>query len=135
MTIPISSVNATFTTSWRINIPQTIGSNTAFVGFTGGTGELTASQKIETWTFGSTPPGASQVPTTLITPGSESFSGTVSVSITDATSGSAIYYTTDGSAPVPGQGTTKQYSTAFTLSSTATVKAIATAPGDTNSAA
>ena len=71
----------------------------------------------------------------VITPGSESFSGTVSVSITDPTSGSAIYYTTDGTAPVPGQGTTKQYSTAFTLNSTATVNAIATAPGDTNSAA
>ena len=50
-----------------------------------------------------------------------------------AASGSAIYYTTDGTAPVAGQGTTKQYVTALTLNSTTTVKAIATAPGDTNS--
>jgi hypothetical protein len=133
MTITDFSVNATFSTSWPINIPQTIGGNNAFVGFTAGTGGLTASQKIETWTFASTPSGATQVQTPVITPGAESFSGTISVSITDATSGSSIYYTTDGSAPVPGQGTTKQYTAAFTLSSTATVSAIATASGDTNS--
>ena len=134
MTITDFSMNATFSKSWPINIPQTIGGNTAFVGFTAGTGGLTASQKIETWTFASTPSGTTQVQTPVITPGSESFSGTVNVSITDATSGSTIYYTTDGSAPVPGQGTTKQYTTTFTLNSTATVNSIATAPGDTNSA-
>ena len=134
MTITDFSVNATFSTSWPINIPQTIGGNNAFVGFTAGTGGLTASQKIETWTFASTPSGTTQVQAPLITPGSESFSGTASVSITDATGGSAIYYTTDGSAPVPGQGTTKQYTTALTLNATTTLKAIATAPGDTNSA-
>jgi hypothetical protein len=134
MTITDFSVNATFSTSWPINIPQTIGGNTAFVGFTAGTGGLTASQKIETWTFASTPSGTTQVQAPLITPASESFSGTLSVSITDATSGSAIYYTTDGSIPVPNQGTAKQYSTAFTLSSTTTVSAMTTAPGDTNSA-
>jgi heme/copper-type cytochrome/quinol oxidase subunit 4 len=134
MTITDFSANATFSKSWPINIPQTIGGNTAFVGFAAGTGGLTASQKIETWTFVSTPSGTSQVQTPVIMPGSESFSGTVSVSITDATSGSAIYYTTDGTAPMPGQGTAKQYTTAFTLSSSATVNAIATASGDTNSA-
>jgi hypothetical protein len=134
MSITDFSVNATFSKSWPINIPQTIGGNTAFVGFTAGTGGLTASQKIETWTLVSTPSGTTQVQTPLIMPGSESFSGTANVSITDPTSGSTIYYTTDGSAPVPGQGTTKQYLTAFTLTSTTTVQAIATAPGDTNSA-
>jgi hypothetical protein len=73
------------------------------------------------------------VATPVIIPGSESFSGTLNVSITDTTSGSTIYYTTDGSAPVPSQGTTKQYLTTLTLSSTTTVNAVATAPGDTNS--
>jgi hypothetical protein len=34
-----------------VNIPQTIGGNTAYVGFTGGTGGLTAIQNIKTWTF------------------------------------------------------------------------------------
>jgi hypothetical protein len=134
MTVTDTTVNATFTTSWPINIPQTIGGNTAFVGFTGGTGGETASQKIETWTFASTSAPPTQVQTPVITPGSESFSGTLSVSITDSTSGSSIFYTTDGSAPVPGAGTTKQYTTALSLAATTTLNAIATASGDTNSA-
>jgi hypothetical protein len=45
----------TFTTSWRVNIPSTVGNNTgnntAYVGFTGGTGGLTATQDIISWTF------------------------------------------------------------------------------------
>jgi hypothetical protein len=43
-----------------INIPKTIGSTTAYVGFTGGTGGLIASQKILTWTFTSQPQFKSQ---------------------------------------------------------------------------
>ncbi len=43
--------NDTFTMSQAINIPQIVGGNTAYVGFTGGTGGLTASQKILTWTY------------------------------------------------------------------------------------
>src|SRR5262249_34165986 len=42
---------ATFTTSYAVNIPQTVGGNTAFVGFTGGTGGLTAEQDVQTWTY------------------------------------------------------------------------------------
>ncbi|HXO05503.1 MAG TPA: L-type lectin-domain containing protein, partial [Candidatus Sulfotelmatobacter sp.] len=56
MTITDSTVNKTFTTSWPINISQTIGGSTAFVGFTGGTGGDTAIQNIKTWTFTSTAP-------------------------------------------------------------------------------
>ena len=132
MTITDYTVNATFTTSWPINIPQTIGANTAYVGFTGGTGGLTASQKIETWTFASTPTTA-EVQTPVIMPGSESFSGSVIVSITDSTMGSSIYYTTDGTTPSPGQGSTQQYTTSLTLEASTTVNAIATAPGASNS--
>jgi hypothetical protein len=68
MTITDSSVNKAFTTSWPINIPQTIGGNTAFVGFTGGTGGLTASQKIETWTFAYTPPSQWVIQSTAVSP-------------------------------------------------------------------
>ena len=133
MTITDSTLNKTFTTSWPINIPQTIGANTAFVGFTGGTGGETASQKIETWTFASTP-ASKQVQTPIFNPGAETFHGAATVSITDVTSGSSIYYTTDGSTPVPGTATTKQYTSALNLSATTILNAIATAPGDTNSA-
>src|SRR5258708_24851768 len=41
----------TFTTSWPINIPATVGGTTAYVGFTGGTGGGTATQEILTWTY------------------------------------------------------------------------------------
>jgi hypothetical protein len=53
LTITDSTANKSFTTSWPVNIPQTIGGNTAYVGFTGGTGGLTAIQTIKTWTFAS----------------------------------------------------------------------------------
>jgi len=45
----------TFTTSWAVNIPGTVGANTAWVGFTGGTGGAVATQEIVTWTYA---PGA-----------------------------------------------------------------------------
>ena len=41
----------TYSHSFIVNIPQAVGSSAAYVGFTGGTGGLTASQKILTWTF------------------------------------------------------------------------------------
>jgi hypothetical protein len=45
------AVNKSFATSWPVNIQQTIGGSTAYVGFTGGTGGDTAIQKIVSWTF------------------------------------------------------------------------------------
>ncbi|MGC1128939.1 MAG: chitobiase/beta-hexosaminidase C-terminal domain-containing protein, partial [Candidatus Acidiferrales bacterium] len=134
MTITDAVVAKTFSTSWTVNIPQIVGSNTAYVGFTGGTGGETASQKIETWTFTPTTVTGTQVSTPIISPGSETFSGSVPVQITDATSGSTIYYTMNGSAPVVGASGTTQYAGAITVSATTTVNAIATAPGDTASA-
>src|SRR5262249_16330534 len=46
-----TATGASFVTSWPINIPATIGSNTAYPGFSGGTGGYTAVQDIITWTF------------------------------------------------------------------------------------
>jgi hypothetical protein len=49
-----------FTTSWAVNIPGAVGANTAYVGFTGGTGSSVANLDIATWNFsnstGSTTP-------------------------------------------------------------------------------
>lgn len=58
MTITDPTANGTFTYAWPVNIPNVIGANTAFVGFTAGTGGLTAIQDIINWTLtsGSTPP-------------------------------------------------------------------------------
>jgi hypothetical protein len=59
MTITDAVTLASFTQSFAINIHQIVGSNTAYVGFTGGTGTLVASQKLTAWTFISGPPAPS----------------------------------------------------------------------------
>jgi hypothetical protein len=60
LTMTLTDVSSnTFTQTWTINIPQTVGGNTAYVGFTGGTGGSSSSQKVESWSFTSnatTPP-------------------------------------------------------------------------------
>jgi hypothetical protein len=53
MAITDTVTNATFTTSWPIDIPTTVGASTAFVGFTAGTGGQTSTQEVITWTYGS----------------------------------------------------------------------------------
>jgi hypothetical protein len=115
-----------FTTSWPIDIPTTIGGNNAYVGFTAGTGHYTLVQDILNWTYvsnGSAPPTAAAP---VISPTTGTYTSTQTVSITDATSGSNIYYTLDGSQPT---SSSTAYKGSFTVSSTTTVRAIATAPG------
>ncbi len=51
LTITDLVTGASATRTFVIDIPNTIGGTAAYVGFTGGTGGLTASQKILTWTF------------------------------------------------------------------------------------
>ena len=62
-----------------------------------------------------------------------SFSTGQTVTISDAPPGSQIYYTTDGTTPSPGVGTTKLYAAAVSVTATTTIKAIATASGLSNS--
>ncbi len=134
MTITDGVTNATFTTSWAVNIPSTVGGNTAFVGFTGGTGGLTASQKIETWNFvsGGTTPQPATAP--IFSPGGGTFTGTQPVTITDTTPTSTIFYTLDKTTPgTTAGGSTFQYSTAVSVASSETITALATAPGFTTS--
>ncbi len=78
-------------------------------------------------------PSASTVATPTFTPPSgTSFSPTLSVTVADSTPNATIYYTIDGSTPTTSSAI---YSGAITLSASATVKAIATASGFTQSAA
>jgi Chitobiase/beta-hexosaminidase C-terminal domain/Legume lectin domain/Fn3 associated len=121
---------ATFTTSWPINIPNTVGGNTAYVGFTAGTGRYVAIQDILDWTYVSNNSGLPAASTPVITPSSGTFSSPQTVTITDATAGSTIYYTLDGSQPTTSS---TKYAGAFTVSTTTTVKAVATAPNFTQS--
>jgi hypothetical protein len=47
-----ANTSQTFTAAWTINVPATVGSDTALVGFTAGTGGQTATQQILNWTYG-----------------------------------------------------------------------------------
>ena len=110
LTLTLTDVsNHTFTQTWPINIPQTVGGNTAYVGFTAGTGGSSSSQKVETWAFTSTnitgPPanqdfslkaqtasltiaaGAQGTSTIMVTPTASSF--TNPVALTCAVTGAA----------------------------------------------
>ena len=72
MTITDATTNAAFTHAFPINIPATVGGNSAYVGFTGGTGGLTAIQEIISWTYvsngGTQPPTLKSIAVTPATP-------------------------------------------------------------------
>jgi endonuclease I len=72
----------------------------------------------------------SQIATPVFTPSTTVHNNSVSVSITCATSGASIYYTTDGSTPTTSSN---KYSTPFNVTETTTVKAIAVKSGLSNS--
>jgi hypothetical protein len=127
MTITDIVTGATWSTSWTINIPSTIGSNTAYVGFTGSTGTLTASQKIMTWSYYTTAPAA----TPTFSPAGGTYSSSQTVTISDTTSGATIYYTTNGTTPTTSS---TKYTGAITVSSSETLNAIAVATGFSQSA-
>ena len=74
--------------------------------------------------------GGSTVNTPQIIPNGGSFYPTQSVELSCTTDGASIYYTTDGTSP---SSSSTLYTSAFTISSTCTVKAIATKSGMTDS--
>jgi hypothetical protein len=53
LTLTDHSTGVSFTKGYQVNIPGTVGGNEAYVGFTGATGALTATQEILTWTYNS----------------------------------------------------------------------------------
>jgi Legume lectin domain/Chitobiase/beta-hexosaminidase C-terminal domain len=69
-----------------------------------------------------------EAPAPVITPGSESFTGSLKVTITDAVPGATIYYTTDGSEPTTSS-LVYPTSTGLVISTSETIKAIASATG------
>jgi Legume lectin domain/Chitobiase/beta-hexosaminidase C-terminal domain len=130
MTIVDNVVGKTFTQSWTVNIPGIVGGNSAYVGFTGGSGGLSSSQKVLTWTF--TTNGTTQTAATpVITPAAGTYTLPTSVTISDTTAGASIFYTVDGSTPTSAS---TLYATPIALTGTTTVSAIAVATGFANSA-
>jgi len=135
MTITDVQTSATFTTAWPINIPATVGANTAYAGFGGGTGGSTAVQQILAWTYNTTVLQPTATP--FITPATGTYSSAQNVAITDSVSNANIFYTLDGSTPGTAVGgSTMQFNAATPISVTAseTINAIATASGFTPSA-
>jgi Chitobiase/beta-hexosaminidase C-terminal domain len=65
---------------------------------------------------------ASHAPTT--SPAGGSFAGSQVVTLADPGLNTGIWYTTDGSTPVPGSGTAKYYTAPFTITNTTVVKAV-----------
>ena len=84
--------------------------------------------EVEIWGMAS-----SQVAAPSFSPGGGVYSSTQSVTISTTTSGATIRYTTDGSTPTSSSGTV--YSSAVSIASTTTLKAIAYKSGMSDSAA
>jgi hypothetical protein len=121
MTLTVTITDATtpghtFTTSFPIDIPATVGGNTAFVGFTAGTGGETTTQEILNWTYNVTSGfsltlmepgrGGSSLPATgavaqgartdyraIVTP-TNGFTGTVALSLSGVPAGINPFFTT-----------------------------------------
>jgi hypothetical protein len=98
------------------NIPQIVGGNTAYVGFTGGSGGLSASQKISSWTY------TTQAVPPAFTPAAGTYTTAQSVALSSGTSDAVIYYTTNGTAP--SAGSTK-YSAPISIETSETLEAVA----------
>ena len=75
--------------------------------------------------------GTPTAATPAISPASGTFTGSQTVTITDSTPASTIYYTTNGTTPTTGSTV---YSGSFAVTTTTTVQAIAAASGYLNSA-
>ncbi|MGA3073678.1 MAG: chitobiase/beta-hexosaminidase C-terminal domain-containing protein [Bryobacteraceae bacterium] len=122
----VDTANSTeyFATQFSIDIPTTTGGNTAYVGFTGGAGGLSAIQEILTWNHLSYTGNVAALP--VFNPAAGAYTGAQQVSITDATPGATIYYTTDGTTPTTSS---TQYTVPIAISASTALKALAVAPG------
>jgi hypothetical protein len=116
---------ATFTASTNIDIPALLGANTAYIGFTASTGNMTSIQYLLNWTY-QVNSGIAAAQTPYFAPAAGTYSGEQMVSIGDTTAGAAIYYTTDGTTPTTAS---TLYTGPVTVNSSETINVIAVASG------
>jgi len=129
MTLTDTVTNATVTEVFPVNIPSAVGGSTAYVGFTGSTGSSAATQNVLSWTYVS--PAGSAAAAPAFSPAAGTYATPQSVTISDATPGTTIYYTTNGTTPTTSSSV---YSGPITVSATETLEALAVEAGYTNSA-
>ncbi len=112
------------------------------LGIAGGSTADGAAAQVQTWTGathqqfsfaeGSVPAPIQQTSAPVFSPSGGTFTTPQAVAMTTATSGATIRYTSNGTDPTPTTGTV--YTGPVTVSTTTTLRAIATAPGLTASA-
>jgi len=93
------------------------------------TGDTNSAVASAAYTITSSPPPTVSTPT--FSPSAGAYASAQSVTISDATSGATIYYTTNGTTPTTSSAS---YTGPIAVSSTETLEAIAVDSGDTNSA-
>lgn len=90
--------NIVFTTSWAVDIPTTVGGNTAYAGFGAGTGGLTVTQSILTWTLGPLAPGVGFTPAGGVSfPDTTVHTSSTPITVTVTNNGSAALHVTSTS--------------------------------------
>ncbi len=110
-TILDTVTNQSFTTSYAVDLPTLVGGNTAYVGFTGGTGGLTTVAAVPSWTFNGPDHSGGFSTSQLTANGSASFQGTT-LQLTDgnATEAGSVFSNT--------QINITNFTTTFTFSMT-----------------
>jgi hypothetical protein len=93
MTLTDTVTSAVFTQTWPIDIPGTVGATTAYAGFTGASGGITATQNILTWTMAPpasavtfTPTGPISFPDTTV----DTTSTPISITVTNSSGASLL---------------------------------------------
>jgi hypothetical protein len=119
LTLADPLVNKTFTYSWPINITQFVGGNTAYVGFTGGAGGLSASQKLLSWTY------VTQALPPVFSVAAGTYTTVQNATLTSATPDATIYYTTNGTTP---NGGSTVYTGPIAVGASETIQAVAISP-------
>ena len=116
------------TSSTKYTGPITVSSTETLEAIAVATGDTNSTVASAAYTIS---PSLPSVSTPTFSPAAGTYTSAQSVTISDATSGAAIYYTTNGTTPTTSS---TKYTGPITVSSTETLEAIAVAAGDTNSA-